>query len=222
MIHGVLFDFSGTLFRFEPDSAWPSPDFDGATRERLISVLTSPSMSADHLPPDLADAWSRRDLDPEVHRTVYLASLASSGFELSDDQSGTVYRSLTDTSAWRPYPDTGAVLRALAAADVPVAVVSNIAWDVRPMFRKLDVEDLVAEFVLSYVEGVVKPDPKIFTLACQRLGVAPENALMVGDSTTTDGGASSIGCTTVIVDPAPTATRPLALRDAVKALLPKA
>ena len=215
MIHGVLFDFSGTLFRFEPGPGWPSTTFDEPMREQLTTVLTSPTMSADHLPPDLADAWSRRDLDPDVHRTVYLASLASTGFELTDEQVEIVYRSLTAPEAWRPYPDTADVLRALAADGVPVAVVSNIAWDIRPMFRKLGVEDLVTEFVLSYVEGVVKPDPKIFTLACQRIGVAPENAIMVGDSPEADGGASAIGCRTVIVDPAPTESRPSALRDAV-------
>ena len=215
MIHGVLFDFSGTLFRFEPGPGWPSTTFDETMRERLTTVLTSPTMSADHLPPDLADAWSRRDLDPDVHRTVYLASLASSGFVLTPEQTETVYRSLTAPEAWHPYPDTEEVLRALAVADVPVAVVSNIAWDIRPMFRKLGVEDLVTEFVLSYVEGVVKPDPKIFTVACQRIGVAPEDAVMVGDSPEADGGAAAVGCRTVFVDPAPTTTRGSALREAV-------
>jgi HAD superfamily hydrolase (TIGR01509 family) len=215
MIHGVLFDFSGTLFRFEPGPGWPAAAFDEAMRERLTHVLTSPTLSADHLPPDLADAWSRRDLDPDVHRTVYLASLASSGFELTPEETEVVYRSLSSPEAWHPYPDTAEVLHALAAVNVPVAVVSNIAWDIRPMFRKLGVEDLVTEFVLSYVEGVVKPDPKIFTLACQRIGVTPEEAVMVGDSPEADGGASAIGCRTVIVDPAPTSTRPSALREAV-------
>ena len=222
MIHGALFDFSGTLFRFEPGPGWPSTTFDEPMRERLTTVLTSPTMSADHLPPDLADAWARRDLDPDVHRTVYLASMASTGFELTEEETELVYRSLTAPEAWHPYPDTAEVLRGLAEVGVPVAVVSNIAWDIRPVFRELGVEDLVSEFVLSYVEGVVKPDPKIFTIACQRIGVDPEHAVMVGDSPEADGGASAIGCRTVIVDPAPTATRPSALRDAVAEVLPAA
>ena len=71
MIHGVLFDYSGTLFRFEPGPGWPSVSVDEAARERLTHVLTHPTMSGDHLPPDLHDAWARRDLDPEVHRTVF-------------------------------------------------------------------------------------------------------------------------------------------------------
>jgi HAD superfamily hydrolase (TIGR01509 family) len=220
MIHGVLFDYSGTLFHFEPGSGWPSVTADDAARERLTSLLTAPTLSGEHLPPDLVDAWERRDLDPDVHRSVYMATIAASGVRLTDEQTDAVYVSLTDPEAWRPYPDTEALLRRLRAVGVPVAVVSNIAWDIRPVFRRYGVEDLVGEFVLSYEEGVAKPDPKIFTVACQRIGVAPERALMIGDSPEADGGAAGIGCTTAFVDPLPTAERPDALDRIVTDWLP--
>ncbi len=220
MIHGVLFDYSGTLFRFEPGPGWPSVSVDEAARERLTHVLTHPTMSGDHLPPDLHDAWARRDLDPEVHRTVYLAMLASSGVDLTEEESAAVYTSLTDPDAWHPYPDTVNVLKGLRAAGIPVAVVSNIAWDIRNVFRRYGLEDLVTEFVLSYVEGVVKPDPKIFRIACQRLDVAPERARMVGDSAEADGGATAVGADFVLVEPLPTERRPSALRQSVSELLP--
>jgi HAD superfamily hydrolase (TIGR01509 family) len=220
MIHGVLFDFSGTLFRFEPGPDWPSADADEAARARLTGVLTAPTMSTEDIPPDLVDVWERRDLDPDVRHALYMGLLASSGVELTPAEADLVYASITDPLAWRPYPDTEPVLRGLRAAGVPVAVVSNVAWEIRSVFRQHGVADLVDEFVLSYVEGVVKPDPKIFTTACQRIGVAPEHALMVGDSQENDGGASAIGCTTVIVDPVPTPRRPSALRQAVSGLLP--
>lgn len=220
MIDGVLFDFSGTLFRFEPGLGWPSVATDEAARDRLIAVLTAPTVSTERLPPDLVDTWERRDLDQEVHRTVYLGILAASGIGLTPEETDVVYASLSAPTAWHPYPDTEAVLRGLRAAGVPVAVVSNIAWDIRNVFEAHGVADLVDEFVLSYVEGVVKPDPKIFTLACQRLGVAPERALMIGDSPENDGGGAAIGCATVIVDPLPIAQRPDALRQAVSELLP--
>lgn len=220
MINGVLFDFSGTLFRFEPRPGWPSVTADEAARERLTTLLTAPTMSTEHLPPDLVEAWERRDLDPDVHRTVYLAVLAGSGVELTPEETDAVYVSLSDPEAWRPYADTESVLRGLRAAGVPVAVVSNIAWDIRNVFRRHGFEDLVDEFVMSYVEGLVKPDPKIFTLACQRIGVEPERALMVGDSPENDGGAEAVGCATAIVEPVSTADRPAALRQIVSDWLP--
>lgn len=220
MIHGVLFDFSGTLFRFEPGPGWPSVTADEATRERLVAVLTAPAMSTELIPPDLRDAWARRDLDPELHRTVYLGMLGASGVALSEEESEAVYVSLTDPDAWHLYPDTVSVLEGLRAAGIPVAVVSNIAWDIRNVFRRHGVEDLVDEFVLSYVEGVVKPDPKIFRIACQRIGVAPEHARMIGDSAEADGGAVGVVADFVLVEPLPTEQRPSALRQSVSELLP--
>ncbi|MBG0744562.1 MAG: HAD family hydrolase [Cylindrospermopsis raciborskii KL1] len=38
------------------------------------------------------------------------------------------------------------------------------------------------ELEMGVDEGLGKPDPRLFLLACQNLGVQPQNALMVGDS----------------------------------------
>jgi HAD superfamily hydrolase (TIGR01509 family) len=198
MIRGVLFDFSGTLFRLEPDPSW-SPE--------LIGVLTASTPVADHLSPELAEGWARRDLDPVLHREVYLASLAASGLGLTPAEAEAVYERIPDPESWRPYPDTRAALRRLKDKGIPVAVVSNIPWDIRGVFRRHDAEHLVDEFVLSYVEGVMKPDPKIFLVACQRIGVAPEEALMIGDSPEADGGATGVGIRTAIVEHLPSDQR---------------
>lgn len=220
MIHGVLFDFSGTLFRFEPGPGWPSGAHDETARARLVEVLTEPVALDGLLPPDVTELWHQRDLDPEAHRTVYMATLAHSGVALSEEEAESVYTSLTDPAGWQPYPDTAAVLTSLREKGIPVAVVSNIAWDIRPMFREHGLDEFVTEYVLSYVEGAAKPDPKIFTVACERIGADPANALMVGDSRENDGGAEAIGCPAVIVEPLPTARRPDALLAAVTARIP--
>jgi HAD superfamily hydrolase (TIGR01509 family) len=202
MIRGVLFDFSGTLFRLEPDPTWS---------DLLIQVLTASTLAADHLPPELADDWARRDLDPDLHRRVYLASLAGSGLGLTPEEAARTYERMLDPVSWRPYPDTRAALERLRDRGVRVAVVSNIPWDIRTVFRANDVEDLVDEYVLSYVEGVMKPDPKIFLTACQRLGVEPADALMVGDNWEADGGAERVGIPTALVDHLPVDQRPHSL-----------
>ena len=66
---------------------------------------------------------------------------------------------------------------------------------------------------MSYLEGVVKPDPKIFQTACERIGVRPEDALMIGDSAEADGAATTIGAQFALVAPLPTTERPSALLD---------
>ena len=109
------------------------------------------------------------------------------------------------------------VLRARVAIvcgrGVKSAVVSNIAFDLRPAFRRAGAQ--VDEFVLSYEVGAVKPDPRIFHAALDRLGVAAADAVMVGDSEENDGAARAVGCDFVLVDPLPTDQRPRALIDAL-------
>jgi HAD superfamily hydrolase (TIGR01493 family) len=208
MIQGVLFDYSGTLFHLEPGPEWLADD---PRRDELFALLTASTRSAEHLPPDLADDWARRDLDPETHRSVYLAALTTSDIPVEPRVAELLYARMTDPASWQPYPDTVPALRRLRDAGVRVAVVSNIAWDIREVFDRHGAADLVDEIVLSYVEGVMKPDEKIFTVACQRLGVEPERTLMVGDSEEADGGAVTIGCDFALVEPLAVADRPDAL-----------
>ena len=213
-IRGVLFDFSGTLFHLEPDPSW----FDGQPldRTKIIDVLTSPASSG-YLPEGLRDAWERRDLDPDIHRMVYLTALRAAAPGVPDDVLTAIYERVPAAESWMPYPDTLEVLRGLHAAGLPVAVISNIPWDIREVFRRNGMHELVAEYLLSYAEGVMKPDPKIFLAACERIGVAPEDALMIGDSDVADGGATRIGCRFAEVERVPPAARPGALRSALRA-----
>ena len=59
------------------------------------------------------------------------------------------------------------------------------------------------EFVVdSQVEGVEKPDPRIFRIALERLGVAASRALYVGDIRAVDeAGARAAGMHFVLIDP---------------------
>jgi HAD superfamily hydrolase (TIGR01549 family) len=93
-------------------------------------------------------------------------------------------------------------------------VVSNIAFDLRPAFAAAGTA--ADEYVLSFEVGAIKPDPAIFRIALQRLGVDPADALMVGDSEEADGGARAVGCAFALVDPLPTAERPGGLLRALR------
>jgi len=107
------------------------------------------------------------------------------------------------------------VLKGLHRQGIKTAVVSNIAFDVRPAFLALGVADYVDEFVLSFEVGAIKPDAAIFETALARLGVEAANAVMVGDSDEADGGARAIGCGFSLVDPLPTSERTDGLTRAI-------
>ncbi len=212
-IRGVLIDFSGTLFRLEITEGW-LPDHEDAERaQHLMQVMTAPVGPSTKLPVHLTDDWQLRDLDPAIHRRVYVESLREAG--LPDDLARIGYERMLDPAGWAGYPDVRPALERLREQRIPVAVVSNIAWDIRPVFERAGVADLVDEYVLSFEEGAIKPDEKLFRIACDRLGVDPADALMIGDSIEADGGAAALGCAVEIVTGLPTTQRPHALLDAL-------
>lgn len=191
----MLLDYAGTLFANENRARWlDGLDLSPAQHERLLTRLTTPIHPSRSLPEELRPAWERRDLDPETHRTVYVAAMRGAGLDVIPGIVETLYDRLVSPAFWTPFPDTAATLNLLHAKGIPTVVISNIAWDIRPSFTALGVEHTIQDFVLSYEVGLVKPDPKIFLLACERLGVAPEDTLMIGDDPTTDGRAISVGC----------------------------
>ncbi|MGO1051206.1 HAD family hydrolase [Crossiella sp. CA198] len=214
-IRGVLFDFSGTLFRLELGDNWLDGLMDDAAAADLLRQLTAPTGRLEGLPPALHEAWDRRDLDPDLHREVHLAALANIGVP-DAALAGKVYDRLLEPASWQAYPDTAAVLAELKAAGYPVGVLSNIAWDIRTVFDRHGVAALPDEYVLSYVEGRVKPDPELFRTGCARIGLDPAEVLMIGDSQEADGGAEAIGCAFALVPPLPTAQRPDALRAVLR------
>lgn len=228
-MEAVLFDFSGTLFRLEEDDSWfdgikvDEREVDGHVQAELMRRLTAPvgifeemtteSDVAAGAAPTAYHAWVNRDLEPHLHREAYLHVLRESG--LADHHAETLYNRVIDPSSWTPYPDTADVLKGLHRQGIKTAVVSNIAFDVRPAFDAVGVAEYIDAVVLSFEVGAVKPDAAIFETALTRLGVDAERAVMIGDSDEADGGARTIGCGFALVDPLPTAQRTDGLRGAL-------
>src|SRR3954471_3253734 len=218
-VDAVLFDYSGTLFRLEEDESWfdgievDKREVDGHVQAELMRRLTAPTGRSVKMTPEAHEAWLNRDLEPHLHREAYLHVLRESG--LADHHAETLYGRVIDPSSWTPYPDTAEVLKGLHRQGNKPAVVSNIAFDVRPAFLALGVADYVDEFVLSFEVGAIKPDAAIFETALARLGVEAPHAVMVGDSDEADGGARAIGCGFSLVDPLPTSERTDGLTRAI-------
>lgn len=220
---GCMFDFSGTVFRIEPCTDWLRGALDAAGVEvpddeiaHWAARLEQSGAQPGGAPPagwrpQAADPdWARRDLSAELHRRAYTARSRASG--LPWDIHDLLYDRHMAPAAWQPYPDAAEVLGALRTRGVPVAVVSNIGWNLRPVFAAHGLDDLVDAFVLSYEFGCQKPDPAIFLAACRELGVPPRETLMVGDDRGADGGAAAVGCPVHFVDHLPADRRPDGLR----------
>ena len=217
-----MFDFSGTLFRLEQDERWlgdltdaNDDPLDIEAQAELMRRMTAPTGQVVTLSEEYQYAWDNRDLDPALHRKIYLEVLRKSGLPRAE-QAKALYDRLIDPGEWTPYPDTEAALKGAAGRGLKVGVLSNIAFDIRPAFTARGFDEHVDEFVLSFEVGSIKPDPRIFRLLLDRLGVPPEEALMVGDSAEADGGAEALGCAFALVDPLPTAQRADGLLTALR------
>ncbi|WP_406151149.1 HAD family hydrolase [Streptomyces sp. NBC_01012] len=222
-IKGVLFDFSGTLFHIESVEAWLRAVLDdrGTAVERaefehwtrgLTDAGALPGGPAPvRIPASLSAAWAGRDRSARTHREAY-TGLARQVDLPDPGLYDALYERHMSPAAWRPYPDAAEVLRGLRRNGVRVGIVSNIGWDLRPVFRAHGLDELVDLYVLSYEHGVQKPDPSLFRTACSRLGCDAADVVMVGDDRHADAGAADVGCEVRFVDHLPVAERPDGLR----------
>jgi putative hydrolase of the HAD superfamily len=67
-------------------------------------------------------------------------------------------------------------------ANYKIGLLSNIATNwIRDSFLTADEQAFFDDMVFSHDVGMTKPDPRIFRLACQRLGVELNEAVLVDD-----------------------------------------
>ncbi len=93
-------------------------------------------------------------------------------------------------------------LDAFRACGGKVAVVSNSEGMLERLFGELGLAPHVDLLVDSAVVGFEKPDPRIFQVAMERLGVGASEALHLGDMFATDIlGARACGMRAALVDP---------------------
>lgn len=99
-------------------------------------------------------------------------------------------------------PWTRHVLGRLRNAGYRMAVVSNADGRVESWLRRKGLSAFFETIIDSHVVGIEKPDAGIFRIALERTGVAPEQAIHVGDLYSVDVvGARSAGVTPVLLDP---------------------
>jgi putative hydrolase of the HAD superfamily len=91
------------------------------------------------------------------------------------------------SNLWRtPIPGMIELVRELNALGVPVSVLSNSEGRLAELVDELDWSRDLAIVIDSGRVGIAKPDPAIFRLAADALGVPVERVLHVGDSLRAD------------------------------------
>jgi putative hydrolase of the HAD superfamily len=113
----------------------------------------------------------------------------------------TLHDAFTDLSNYELFDDVRPVLQDLAETGLLLGVVSNFEPWLEDLFGALGVRDALSVRVISGVEGIEKPDPRIYELALDRAGVAADEAVFVGDNPEFDvDPPAALGMFTVLVD----------------------
>jgi HAD superfamily hydrolase (TIGR01509 family) len=192
-IEAVLFDFSNTIFKLIDAGTWlrrVAAETGRAIDDDLIEK-TAAQLGETYRIPEVAALQIGRDESAEKHREALLGWFAHVDFLQGVEAEA--YAAIAAPDAWVPYPDTEPLLRELRRRGIKTGIVSDFPWDVGVHMEYFGLDDLIDVRVVSYQYGTEKPDPVLFRAACERLGVDPRRALMVGDNPAKDGGAAASG-----------------------------
>jgi HAD superfamily hydrolase (TIGR01509 family) len=115
-----------------------------------------------------------------------------------------LYAYHTERNLWETIPaEVVPALERLRAAGLRLAVISNANGTVHDHFNRLGLTPYFDQILDSRVEGVEKPDPRIFERALERMRARPERSVHLGDLYYVDVvGARSAGMQAVLLDAA--------------------
>lgn len=205
----VLFDAGETLLR-------PEPSFP----ELIVRLLEARGLSVSHdhtwINSALGSVFramddlvvNREQFSTSAERSrafwteIYSRLLAELGVDDPDTEHATyLYEEFSNPEHYALFPDALPALRELAAHGYTLGIVSNFEAWLNTLLERLGIMTLMSVVVVSGVEGIEKPDPKIFRLALDRIDATPEQAVYVGDNPRIDVEAAlSLGMGAVLVD----------------------
>lgn len=181
MIKAVLFDLDGTLLDSAPDLI--------ASLNHLRSGLGLAALPAD----DLRHFVSRGAI-----------GLIKAGMPPCDDETLALWRedflSHYQENSFvqsRPFDGVELMLKALHDRDIPWGVVTNKMESLSmPLLEKLGWRSIVSVVVCGDTVSSSRPDPAPVLAACEKIGIGPEDALMVGDDLRDVLAGNGAGCQT--------------------------
>ncbi|ROQ38371.1 HAD superfamily hydrolase (TIGR01509 family)/HAD superfamily hydrolase (TIGR01549 family) [Frondihabitans sp. PhB188] len=138
------------------------------------------------------------DLDAAAHRHAFVSTVTR-GEAMPLDFAEALYETMPNQ--WVLNDGARDFIVRASGAGIRLAIVSNIALDIRPALAGWGIASALDAVVLSYEVGSVKPDPRIFQLAAGRLDSDPRECLMIGDSAHDDAGGAALGMPCLIARP---------------------
>jgi len=193
VLRGAVFDYGGvmteSLFRRRRDA---DPDV-----LSLLVFFLNDLRSVYHLPTSTHDLHlleTGRLTEAEFFRRLCARHEAAGGPHVDPEAvREKIFADRAEASA--AMVDT---VRQLRGAGYRTALLTNNAREWEPMWRAMiPVDELFDVVVDSSVVGLRKPDPEIYKLTCERLGLSPDECIFVDDLQCNVDAAAELGMETV-------------------------
>ena len=216
MIEAVIFDYGGVfstpLFRgigdFEARMGYPS----GSVLELLFGDKTyvgvegagAPGRPRRCRPLPVTHDWHRLEVGDLTLKEWFEGVQARAPEVLGTDiDMGAYLQFMADMPIGVNWPIVHKA-RELKAGGTPIALLTNNVAEWGDNWRStIPVEELFEIVVDSSAVQLRKPDPAIYLLTCERIGVAPEAAVFLDDNHDNIAAARALGMETVTVDEDP-------------------
>ena len=188
MTRAVLLDLDGTLLDTAPDLA--------AAANAMLRELALPALAA-----ETVRDFVGQGIGVLVSRCLAAVGRESTG-EVHDAALAVFSRQyeVANGAASIEYPGVRDGLEAMRAAGFPLACVTNkAARFTGPLLDATGLSKYFDAVVTADAVGKRKPHPEPFLAACRMLGVAPADAVVVGDSANDARAAKAAGCRFLLV-----------------------
>ncbi len=196
MIRVVLFDATGTLFHLPRGVGWHYAD---------VARRHGADLSPDALQAAFRSAWKRAPSPPETRvprpddDRGWWRALAAEAFTACGEPTvidrcfDDLWEEFTRPGVWELFPEVASTLASLAPTH-RLGIVSNFDSRLHRILSSLGVAHHFEHITVSSEVGSEKPSPHIYQQALARFGIAPAEALHVGDEPEADWqGATAAG-----------------------------
>lgn len=190
----VIFDLFGTLV----------DNSSRAEYERILSemamVLSAPRQEFTQLWFDTFDLRTTGVLvSPEGNIDYICRQLGVSYTDIQLRQASGIRFNLTLNSL-RPRPDAIDTLNILKNQQYRIGLISDCSSEVPAAWKDTPFAAIIDAPVFSCVVGMKKPDPRIYQMALDKLGVEAKDCLYIGDGSSRElSGAQAVGMNPVLI-----------------------
>ena len=170
--------------------------------ERAEVLIRGETREREGVPLRTHDDGGRRYLDGVFARALRLAGAAGDDATLGR-AAAYIHGQHLRSNVWRRVgAGNREALERLRAAGFRLAVVSNSEGTIDAMLDEVGLKPYFETIIDSAIVGSVKPDARIFQIALERLGLPPDDVMMIGDLPTADVfGPRALGIRAALIDP---------------------